>query len=31
MSDSLGSVCCKEACKNTEYVCACKKCEGKNE
>jgi hypothetical protein len=25
--DSIGSVCVKEECKNTEYECACQKCD----
>jgi hypothetical protein len=29
MSDSIGSECCKEECKGTEYTCACQKCEKK--
>jgi len=31
MSDSIGSVCNKEACKDTEYTCACQKCEKDSE
>jgi hypothetical protein len=31
MSDSIGSVCSKEECKDTEYTCACKACEAKDE
>ena len=31
MTDSLGSVCCKENCQDTEYSCACKACEKENE
>jgi hypothetical protein len=31
MIDSIGSVCCKEDCKNTEYECACRDCEVKND
>ena len=27
MLDTIGSVCNKEECKDTEYVCACKDCE----
>lgn len=27
MIDSIGTVCCKEDCENTEYICACKACE----
>jgi hypothetical protein len=26
MSDSVGSECCKEEVKGTEYSCACQKC-----
>lgn len=26
MIDSIGSVCCKEECKGTEYTCACVTC-----
>lgn len=26
MADSIGSVCCKEEVKGTEYTCACQKC-----
>lgn len=29
IEDTVGSVCCKDDCKGTEYVCACKKCEEK--
>lgn len=31
MIDSIGSVCCCEDCKGTEYSCACKACEKKDE
>ena len=31
MSDSIGSECSKEECKDTEYTCACKACEKENE
>jgi hypothetical protein len=31
MADSIGSVCTKKECEGTEYVCACQKCEAKNE
>jgi hypothetical protein len=31
MIDSIGSVCNKEECKDTEYTCACKACEEANE
>lgn len=31
MSDSIGSVCCKEEVKETEYTCACQKCEAEDE
>lgn len=24
--DTIGSSCCKEECKGTDYKCACKKC-----
>jgi len=27
MIDSIGSVCCKEDCEDTEYSCACRECE----
>ncbi len=27
MTDTIGSVCVKEECEGTEYICACKKCE----
>jgi hypothetical protein len=27
MIDTIGSVCCKEECINTEYTCCCKDCE----
>lgn len=27
MKDSIGSVCSKEDCVNTEYDCACQQCE----
>lgn len=27
MSNSIASVCCKEECKETEWTCACQKCE----
>lgn len=27
MQDTIGTVCIKEECKDTEYVCACKACE----
>lgn len=29
MSDSIGSVCIKEEVKQTDYKCACQKCEEK--
>jgi hypothetical protein len=29
MIESIGSICIKEEVKNTEYVCACQKCEKK--
>ena len=31
MLDTIGSVCNKEECKDTEYVCACKACEAIDE
>lgn len=31
MTDSIGTVCCSEDCKDTEYSCACKNCEKKVE
>lgn len=31
MLDTIGSECCKEECKDTEYVCACKACGEENE
>ncbi len=30
MSDSVGSECCAEEVRGTEYRCACIKCEAKN-
>lgn len=29
--DTIGSVCIKEECKGTEYVCACKRCSKEEE
>jgi hypothetical protein len=31
MSDTIGSVCVKDECEGTEYVCACKICEAMDE
>lgn len=31
MTDSIGTVCCSEDCKDTEYSCACRNCEKENE
>jgi len=31
MTDSLGSVCCKKDCEGTEFSCACKQCDKKEE
>jgi len=31
MTDSIGSVCCKEDCEGTEYSCACKECRENSE
>lgn len=27
MRDSIGSVCIKEECENTEWICGCQECE----
>lgn len=26
--DTVGTICCAEACKGTEYTCCCPKCSG---
>ncbi len=31
MVDSIGSVCIKKECVGTEYTCACRKCERREE